>query len=159
MPKYLPLLARQVTTRGLRTSRPALPAAVVALLLCVSCAGGSHSATNSSSVLRGTFTLWSVKTLPNPCSPRPGYLDVVAGARVAATDGHGRTLAAGTLSHPKSDPFHLGCVFGFTLKHLPVANSYTIAIGRRDGLTYSYDELAKTGWQVTLNLGAPPPKS
>jgi hypothetical protein len=128
---------------------------VLALLLLVSC-GHSGGSAGGPSVLRGTFTLWGVSAQPNPCAARAGYTDVVAGATVSAADAHGRRLSSGTLTHPKSDPFHFGCVFGFTLKHLPVADSYVIAVGRRDGLTYTYDELARAGWQVKLNLGSPP---
>jgi hypothetical protein len=104
-------------------------------------------------VVRGTFTLWGAKAETNPCAARGGH-DLASGTRVAVTSNGGRTIAEARLSQPRPDAFHLGCVFGFVLKHLPRAETYTIGIGHRDGLTYSYEELAQANWKVALNLGA-----
>jgi hypothetical protein len=148
---HLPLAVRQGKARRALGCIGWLAGLLFVLSSC-----GHSGPTSGPSVLKGTFTLWGVTAQPNPCAPRPGFTDVVSGARVAATDGHGRALSASSLGHPRSDPFHFGCVFTFTLKHLPLSQAYVIAVAHRDGLTYSYDDLARAGWRVALNLGSPP---
>ncbi|HMC41831.1 MAG TPA: hypothetical protein VKI20_02385 [Acidimicrobiales bacterium] len=105
--------------------------------------------------LKGTFTLFtSAQPQAKPCETRPGFGDVVAGAPVVVRNGHGLTIATGSLAPGAPEPSKRGCAFQFTIRPLPVAATYTVSVGKRGGLPYSYEDLQKAGWHLTMGLGA-----
>jgi len=118
--------------------------------------GGSQGRTGTH--LTGTFTLFtSAQPQAMPCAPQAGYGDIAAGAPVVVRDQGGATVGTGSLSAGSPEPSKRGCAFRFTVQRLPVAASYTVTVGQRGGLPYSYADLKNAGWKVTMGLGALPP--
>ena len=99
----------------------------------------------------------SAQPQAKPCTPQAGYSDIAAGAPVVVRDQAGATVGSGSLSSGAAEPSRRGCAFHFSVNSLPVASSYTVTVGQRGGLPYSYADLKNSGWNVTMGLGALPP--
>jgi len=137
----------------------ALGLAGLAVLGTRSSAGSAVPRARTGLRLAGTFTLFSSsQPQAKPCASRPGYSDIAAGAPVVVRDERGVTVATAPLSSGTSEPSRRGCVFRFRIQPLPVAAAYTVSVGRRGGLRYSYADLQNAGWRVTMGLGAVAPK-
>jgi hypothetical protein len=128
-------------------------AAGVAIVAVFSGGGAAVGKPARGHALKGTFTLFGPKVEQNPCATRHGYADVAAGLQVAVRDEHGSAVGFGSLSSGSADTTRRGCTYRFTVRSLPDAHAYTVEVGKRGGLTYSFDDLAKTSWKVDLNLG------
>jgi len=125
-------------------------------MLAVQGSGSYHGRTGAH--LTGTFTLFtSAQPQAKPCTPQAGYSDIAAGAPVVVRDQAGATVGSGSLSSGAAEPSRRGCAFHFSVNSLPVASSYTVTVGQRGGLPYSYADLKNSGWNVTMGLGALPP--
>jgi hypothetical protein len=120
--------------------------------------GSSSSSGRTGIRLTGTFTLFtSAQPQAKPCAPHVGYTDIANGAPVVIRDQRGVTVGSGSLSSGSAEPSKRGCAFQFAIRSLPVASSYTVTVGQRGGLPYSYADLKNAGWKVTMGLGALPP--
>jgi hypothetical protein len=131
-------------------------------LALAGCGGDDGS---SDRVLSGTFTLTDSSEIGRPsgaggpCYGTGGYDDIESGLRVVVNDGEGKTLATGRLgtSSYEQNPQYpiLGeCVFPIEVPEgLPRADFYSIEVGSRGELTYSYDEMEANGWTVSFSLG------
>lgn len=102
--------------------------------------------------LKGEFTLldfdgWS----GDPCSGDGGYDDIRAGLHVTVRDQTGTVLGTGALEG--GTPLTAWCTFTFTVDALPKADFYSVEVGRRGELTYSFEELESSEWTVYLSLG------
>jgi hypothetical protein len=89
------------------------------------------------------------RTYPCPGGAGGGYNDIVAGAQVVIEDGTGSTLATtdlrgGTLG------MH-GCTFTFEADVLD-APFYRITVTHRGAVTYSRDDMERSGWHADLKL-------
>jgi hypothetical protein len=103
------------------------------------------------------------------CVAGSGFYDIDDTAEVTVKNQSGDIIATGMLrsGHTnvevigiKVDSSGLGekvvgaqCVFDFTVPDVPRAKFYTIEIGRRQGPTFSYSEIAAVGWRPGLVLG------
>lgn len=104
--------------------------------------------------ISGTFTLNEGKGgTPSDCRGEGGYDDIRAGTEVVVRDGDGSILATAALEQGSRAIQSSVCVFAFTVGGLPEADFYTVAVGRRGDLTYSFDDLEQAGWFISLELG------
>lgn len=102
------------------------------------------------------------------CTAVRGYDDVDENSQVRITNEAGATIATAALSTGHTDIEAIvkrysygvptknaaaGCVFVFTATDVPNAKFYTVEIGDRKGLTYSYDEMVSMGWKPGFTLG------
>jgi hypothetical protein len=86
------------------------------------------------------------------CAGENGYEDIYPGAQVIVKNESGDILGEGHLVFVDYD--FTACTFSFRVQGIPVAKFYTVTVGSRDPLTYSYDELKGQGWSVSLSLGS-----
>jgi hypothetical protein len=103
--------------------------------------------------LVGTFTLFGPKAQQNPCALR--HPDVAEGVPVLVKGEGGSAMGSASLSSGSADATRRACIYHFTVRSLPDAQTYTVEVGKLGGLRYSLADLTKTGWNVGLNLGIP----
>lgn len=112
------------------------------------------SATPAQYVLTGTFKLYDDDLGGvNSCWGKGGYDDIRGGLDVVVRDASHTILATSNLD----EGAHTGngvCTFIFAVKGVPKATFYSIEVGHRGELTYSFDEIVALGWQVGFTLGA-----
>lgn len=90
------------------------------------------------------------------CYGTGGYEDIQGGMPVTIKDGQGKILALGKTSYgkrPKAQYSQVLCVFDFQVNDVPKADFYSIEVGHRGQLNYSYEELKKQGWKVSFSIG------
>lgn len=128
-------------------------------LLFASCGGGGDTAGQARN-LSGIFTLSGYSSSSHPqgdggfCFGKGGYDDIQTGLRVVVTNGDGKTLATGSLGESKYNASEYDCAFPIVITTpLPKADFYSVEVGSRGKLTYSYDEMAQRGWTVAFTLG------
>ena len=102
----------------------------------------------------GSFTLQSTSTggSDSNCRGTGGYDDINSGLSVTVRDGSGGVLATGRLGDGKR-PKVARCTFGYSVGGLPEVDFYSIEIGRRGELTYSFEEMENNNWEVSSILG------
>ncbi len=101
----------------------------------------------------GTFTLTDIgntRGSDTNCFGDGGYDDIRSGVSVTVRDGAGAVLGTGRLGDGVKD---LWCTFNFTVADLPKVDFYSVEVGRRGELTYSFDEMETSGWKVDLSIG------
>ncbi len=107
--------------------------------------------------LEGTLSLFDskIKGISNYCYGTGGYSDIKGGMVVTIKDESGKIIAVGETSHGTRSDNILGtmCMFSFTVDSIPKANFYTVEIGRRGKLTYSFDDMKKIEWNISLTIG------
>jgi hypothetical protein len=121
-------------------------------------AGGGSSPKHD---LTGTFTLeeGTLSATPGkPCTAKSsGYSDISQGTTVTVSDGNGKILATGRLGAGQLGPIVIStmsyCVFPLDVPSVPKADFYKVEVGRRGGLTRTYQEMQDSNWQVALKLG------
>lgn len=86
------------------------------------------------------------------CNGKGGYGDIKSGRQVLVKDHKGETIATGELGIGKiiSDNH---CQFSIEVNGIRKAEFYTIQIGRRGDLTYSYQEMEEKKWELNVSLG------
>jgi hypothetical protein len=120
-------------------------------------------------------------SLEGDCEGDGGYSDLTAGAQVTVKDESGKVIGTGNLRpgtassiDPSGDKTaeSLGttlavlrtvsaglgiqsraCEFEFTIEDVPRVDFYNLSIGRRDGPTYTFEEMERNGWEVALSIG------
>lgn len=108
--------------------------------------------------IQGTLTLSddSVDIGDNAtCHGTGGYDDITAGLGVVVRDGAGVVLATSALgsgSYPDVSDLST-CRFVFSVTNVPEASFYSIEVGHRGDLTYSFTELEERDWTVAFELG------
>jgi hypothetical protein len=114
--------------------------------------------TNSYSI-QGDLTLIDSRlsgTADN-CYGSGGYSDIEAAMPVTVKDGTGKIIATGNTSagsQPSGSEFGgVECIFAFKIENVPKVDFYSIEIGRRGALNYSFNEIQKRNWKVALSLG------
>ncbi len=137
----------------------AVMAVSTAAMLFAGC-GGSGDTEAKTRILNGTFTLSGSSNSTHPqgdggfCYGDDGYDDIEAGLRVVVADGNGKTLATGSLGNSRYNAAERDCVFPVIVTTpLPKADFYSVEVGRRGDLTYSYDEMVQRNWAVAFTLG------
>ena len=89
------------------------------------------------------------KTYPCPQGAGGGFSDIVAGTQVIVQDGSGAVLATTALTGGRVNM--RGCTFDFRIE-VPAADFYQVLVSHRGALTYSRDDLARSGWHVSGRL-------
>ncbi len=103
--------------------------------------------------IRGEFTLMDTDTggSNSNCRGTGGYDDIKSGLSVTVRDGSGGVLATGRLGDGKRPS--VWCTFEFSVGGLPEVEFYSVEVGRRGELTYSFEEMADNNWEVVVSLG------
>ncbi len=129
----------------------------VVALLSVACGGSGEDTVPRN--LTGSFTLTGYgnmlgSTSDSSCLGKGGYEDIREGLGVVVSDEAGKTLATGSLGKSMYTSSPMKCFFPIIVsKTLPKADFYTVEVGKRGDLTYSYDEMVQQDWDVDFTLG------
>jgi hypothetical protein len=119
--------------------------AVMLLLILGGCTGAGS--TDIQGIVEGRAT--SRDRATNECQSR----NIRAGDQIRVLDGSGNTLGTATLSEGVYSPVGFEvCLHSFTAAGLPRADFYQIEIKGSPGPTWSYDELRRNDWQVSLSF-------
>lgn len=107
--------------------------------------------------LKGTITLIDSDIEGvNYCYGTGGYSDIKGGMAVTVMNEKGEILATGSVENGKRPPgqfSEVSCVLEFQLEEIPKSNFYSIEIGRRGKLNYSFEEIQKNNWELELSIG------
>ena len=122
----------------------------IGLTALVGSASGSSKKTLTGTV---EVSLDSYSSVGSFCTGEGGYSDQRAGLKVAVLDTNGKTVATSTLGSGKVDYSGYTCVFEFKVTKIPKSSDYSIEVGTRNGPDYTYSELERADWDVTLTLG------
>jgi len=129
---------------------------------------GSSSSTASSSdsiipaipfvqskyTIKGSITLIDsdLGGTDDTCYGTGGFGDIRANMPVTVRDGEGAILATGETGSGRTDS-SVTCVFEFEISEIPKVDFYSIEVGRRGQLNYSFQELEEKEWTVGLSIG------
>jgi hypothetical protein len=91
------------------------------------------------------------------CAGSGGYSDIKDAMPVTIKDGAGAIIAKGVTgdgTRPKDGGEYssIKCRFEFKVENVPKSDFYQVEIGRRGGLTFSFDEMQKKEWKVESSL-------
>lgn len=92
----------------------------------------------------------------NNCYGTGGYTDIKEAMAVTIRDGKGNILATGATEsgkRPTGEYSNVLCNFSFEVGNVPKVDFYSIEVGRRGQLNFSYEEMQKKNWEVLLSLG------
>jgi hypothetical protein len=135
-----------------------ISAAAICLLL-VACGPSESTPTPSppstapAYTMIGTFTLGPSSSFiggTDFCRGTGAYDDIKAGAEVTVKDESGKIIGTSQLTDQPIRVPEDKCVLDFKVTSLPVADSYSIAVGRRGAITYSHADMQKAKWVVDL---------
>lgn len=104
----------------------------------------------------GTFTLGPSSSFiggTDFCRGTGAYDDIKAGAEVTVNNESGKIIGTSRLTDQPIRVPEDRCVLNFKVTGLPVADSYSIAVGRHGETTYSYADMQSSNWIVALTLG------
>ena len=87
------------------------------------------------------------------CSGRNSFTDLKGQLQVILLDGSGNTIATGQTEYGAYKRFGETCVFAFTLNNVPDSDFYEIQVGRRQGPTFTREELESLNWEMVLTIG------
>jgi len=110
--------------------------------------------------IKGDLTLVdsNIGGTPENCFGLGGYSDIEEAMPVTIKDGQGKILATGRTgsgTQPKDVGYsYVKCIFYFQVDSVPKSDFYTIEVGRRGGLNYSFEEIQNQNWKVSLSLGS-----
>ncbi|MEA5421492.1 hypothetical protein VB712_19900 [Spirulina sp. CCNP1310] len=129
---------------------------------------GSSSSTASSSnsiipaipfvqpkyTIKGSVTLIDsdIEGTDDHCYGTGGFGDIRTNMPVTIRDGEGTILATGETGSGKKESI-VTCIFEFEVSEIPKVDFYSIEVGRRGQLNYSFQELEEKDWTVGLSLG------
>ena len=124
-------------------------------------AATGHAVAANDHTVKGFLSLQDSATfMGKECQGAGGYTDLVEGTPVVVRDGDGEVIGSGRFAAGRGTRTgKLGgisapsaCVFAFTLKHVPDAETYSFEMSHRGGVVYTYDELAANNWRVGAAL-------
>ncbi|MBE9216805.1 PASTA domain-containing protein [Plectonema cf. radiosum LEGE 06105] len=90
------------------------------------------------------------------CYGSGGYSDIKGGMSVTVRDGKGNILATGNTEsgvRPPGEYSNIQCTFSFNVNNIPKTEFYSVEVGRRGQMNYSYEEMNKQKWELVLSLG------
>jgi len=100
----------------------------------------------------GTFVLLDRGVGPDTaCRGDGGYDDIRAGTQVRVKDGSGTVLATGDLVGGTRSGAR--CTFTLEILDVPKVDFYSVEVGRRGELSYSFEEMEENDWTVAFSLG------
>ncbi len=109
--------------------------------------------------IKGSFALTDSERVQlssgKSCHGTGGYDDVRGNLPITIKDGSGKILATGQSESGLYSVYSSACVFEFEVGGIPKSDFYTIeVIGEQRGkLHFSFDEMTKKRWNVSLSLG------
>jgi len=104
--------------------------------------------------ITGTFTLTSgTEGTTQDCHGHGGYDDIQPYLDVIVRSGDGEILAKGSLGTGNLQSGSNDCVFPIAVAGVPKADFYSIEVGHRGELTYSFAEMVAMSWTVAFTLG------
>ena len=135
-------------------------------LLALMIVGGAGAATSVSAsaadghTVKGYLSLQdSAVYMGKACQGAGGYTDLGEGTPVVVRDGDGDIIGTGRFSAGKGAGVRSGaigtpsaCVFAFTVKHVPDADTYSFQMSHRGGVVYTHAELEENNWKIGAAL-------
>ena len=89
----------------------------------------------------------------NPfCFGTNGYDDLKSNIPVTITDEQNRIIAIGNTTGYGSKTYE-GCVMSFKINNVPKSSFYSIEVGRRGKIIFSFDQMVESKWIVGLSIG------
>ena len=138
-----------------RSSRSIGAVAVTAALLAVAAyvvVTGSERHTVTGEMFLTDSSSFSDLSDGDSCEGSGGYDDMNSGTQLVIEDQTGKTLS--TASYGSGTYDGTACVFGFEFTDVPKATFYRVQqSGNRGVLQYSYQDMVKNHWGVSLTLG------
>jgi hypothetical protein len=139
-------------------ARGAFTGAILLLAACSPAATPTPRPTSTAPAhtMMGTFTLGPSSSFiggTDFCRGTGAYDDIKAGAEVTVKNESGKIIGTSQLTDQPIRVPEDKCVLNFQVTSLPVADSYSIAVGRRGEMTYSYADMQKANWMVALTVG------
>jgi hypothetical protein len=90
------------------------------------------------------------------CYGSGGYDDIQSNMPVTVYDAAGKIIAVGNTGsgHQPTDSEYASvqCVFEFKVDNIPKSDFYSIEVGRRGKLNYSFNEIQAKKWNVEFSL-------
>jgi len=120
---------------------------------------GNTSPSNSMGMysIKGSFSLIDsrIEGNTNNCYGTGGYSDIQGGMSITIKNGTGAIIGTGSTEsgqRAKGGYASVHCIFEFTVDNLPRSDFYSISIGRRGESNFSFEELQKRNWTISLSL-------
>lgn len=103
--------------------------------------------------LRGTFSLIDsdLSGSDDNCYGTGGYSDIQTSMPVTIRDGQNKILATGKTGNGQLQG-PVTCQFEFEVDSVPKSDFYSVEIGHRGELNYSFEELQDKNWEIGLSL-------
>src|SRR3954447_1267898 len=144
--------------------------AVLAILIVVGACAGAASpvAADDGHTVKGYLSLQdSAVFVGKVCQGAGGYTDLVEGTPVVVRDGGGQVIGSGRFSAGKgaggvrsgatgASGAPAACVFAFTVKHVPDADTYSFQMSHRGEVVYTREELEDNNWKIGAALTPSP---
>lgn len=152
-------------TRRIRAANGLWPKIVIPLTLLIGvCISSPAGASSSRHTLTGSVVIADsqavVSGVPDwspggQCdgSTTNGYGDLSAGAQVTVKNGSGRIVAVGTIREGKPNYDGATCTMPLKVSGIPKASFYQVEVSHRGELSYSYAQLQRRHWRVSLTIG------
>ncbi len=108
--------------------------------------------------LTGSLTLIAsgIRGDENFCYGTGGYEDLSGALTVTVKDGKSQIITTGLTNsgvRPKDDEYaKVTCIFEFKVEDIPKSDFYSIEIGRRGNLNYSFEDLENRNWNVEFSI-------
>ena len=149
------------------TLRTAALVVITFALVVAACGGGddggkadeSSDPVASLHTLRGSIAVGGqIYDTREPCRPDGGFSDMRRGAQVVIKNDMGTVVASSRLGTGVAEPPRLGasttsfCVFPFEVTSVPTEKFYSVEIGNRSEIVYSFEDLQSAAWQIDLTL-------
>jgi hypothetical protein len=85
------------------------------------------------------------------CRGQNEYDDIKKRTPITVADENGKIIAVDRAygAYELAD----GCYVGFNLENLPKVSFYSLEIGRRKKVTYSYEQMVRSNWTIDLTIG------
>lgn len=126
-------------------------------VLVAGCGGPAATAVPTATVytLTGTMTLKAADSggPRSDCHGTGGFDDITGGLDVVVRDQANTILATSRLAPGTADIAAATCVLPFAVPGVPTATFYSIEVGRRGALTYSFADMVGKNWTVAFTLG------
>ena len=71
-------------------------------------------------------------------------------------DGDGQIIGTGRFGAGRGASARSACVFAFTVKHVPDAETYSFQVSHRGGVLYTHQELEDNNWKIGAALTPSP---
>ena len=132
------------------------------VVLVAACATSAAPASASASAddghtVKGYLSLQdSAVFVGKACQGAGGYTDLVEGTPVVVRDGDGQIIGTGRFGAGRGTGARSACVFAFTVKHVPDAETYSFQMSHRGGVVYTHEELEDNNWRIGAALTPSP---